>query len=45
VDIAAEEAIASVVEEMELPADMTLQTKVNLGAIKPGHSKPAGAMT
>jgi len=33
-DIAAEEAIASVVEEMELPADMTLQTKVESGRNK-----------
>lgn len=33
-DRAAEEAIASVVEEMELPADMTLQTKVESGRNK-----------
>jgi len=38
-DIAAEEAIASVVEEMELPADMTYRPRWNLGAIKPGHSQ------
>jgi len=46
-DIAAEEAIASVVEEMELPADMTLQTKVESGRNKAGSfsKKPAGAMT
>ena len=33
-DRASEEAIASVVEEMELPADMTLQTKVESGRNK-----------
>jgi len=33
-DITSEEAIASVVEEMQLPADMTLQTKVESGRNK-----------